>query len=95
MKMVIPAKVFLRHQEKEINYENLETVKNFPKDFHFHGSMITWEGQIEAPETGTYHFGLYYAGYTKIWIDGKLMADKWRTAWNPNLVKVQCRHETG
>ncbi|MBN1144523.1 MAG: DUF5110 domain-containing protein [Bacteroidales bacterium] len=81
------AKVFLRHQEKEINYENLETIKNFPKDFNFQGSMITWEGQIEAPETGTYNFGLYYAGYTKIWINGQLLTEKWRTAWNPNLSK--------
>lgn len=82
-----PDKVFLRHQEKEINYENLETIKNFPKDFKFQGSMITWEGRIEAPETGKYHFGLYYAGYTKIWINGQLLTDKWRTAWNPNLSK--------
>jgi alpha-D-xyloside xylohydrolase len=81
------AKVFLRRQEREINYENVETVKNFPDSFHLNGSLITWEGEIEAPETGTYHFGLYYAGYTKIWIDGKLMADKWRTSWNPNLSK--------
>ena len=88
-------KVFLKHQEKEINYENLETVKNFPKDFHFAGSMITWEGEIESSETGTYRFGLYYAGYTKIWIDGQLMADKWRTAWNPNLSKFSVDMKQG
>jgi alpha-D-xyloside xylohydrolase len=81
------SKIFLERQEKEINYENLETVKNFPENFPFNGSMITWEGQIEATEDGTYRFGLYYAGYTRIWIDGVLMADKWRTAWNPNLSK--------
>jgi alpha-D-xyloside xylohydrolase len=81
------GKVFLKHQEKEINYENLETVRNFPEGFHFNGSLVTWEGEIEAPETGIYHFGLYYAGYTRIWIDGQLIADKWRTAWNPNLSK--------
>ncbi len=90
-----PAKVFLRHQEKEINYENLETIKNFPKDFKFQGSMITWEGQIEATETGTYNFGLYYAGYTKIWINGKLLTEKWRTAWNPNLSKFSVDMKQG
>jgi alpha-D-xyloside xylohydrolase len=88
-------KVFLKHQEKEINYENLETVKNFPKDFRLAGSMITWEGEIESSETGTYRFGLYYAGYTKIWIDGQLMADKWRTAWNPNLSKFSVDMKQG
>ncbi len=90
-----PAKVFLRHQEKEINYENLETIKNFPKDFRFYGSTITWEGQLEATETGTYNFGLYYAGYTKIWINGQLLTDKWRTAWNPNLSKFSVDMKKG
>lgn len=90
-----PNKIFVQQQEKEINYENLETVKNFPKDFRFNGSTITWEGQIEAPETGTYRFGLYYAGYTKIWIDGKLLTDKWRTAWNPNLSKFNIDMQAG
>jgi len=89
------SKVFLRHQESEINYETLETIKNFPKDFPFYGSTITWEGTVEAPETGTYRFGLYYAGYTKIWIDGNLMADKWRTAWNPNLTKFNVAMNAG
>lgn len=81
------GKVLLQRLEKDINYENLETVKNFPGNFPFNGTRITWEGQIEAPQTGTYRFGLYYAGYTKIWIDGQLLTDKWRTAWNPNLSK--------
>jgi alpha-D-xyloside xylohydrolase len=82
-----PDKIFLKRRENEINYENLETVRNFPKDFPFVGSKIIWEGLVEAHESGTYRFGLYYAGYTKIWIDGKKMVDKWRTAWNPNLAK--------
>jgi alpha-D-xyloside xylohydrolase len=88
-------KIFLQQQEKEISYENLETVKNFPKDFPFNGSTIVWEGQLEATETGTYRFGLYYAGYTKIWIDGQLLTDKWRTAWNPNLSKFGVDMQAG
>ena len=82
-----PAKVFARRRESKIDYENLETVKDFPAGFPFYGSSVSWEGEIEAPESGTYRFGLYYAGYTKLWIDGRLLADRWRTAWNPNLAK--------
>lgn len=89
------SKVFLIRQEKEINYENLETVKSFPARFPFNGSLITWEGQMEAPQTGTYRFGLYYAGYTKLWIDGQLLSDKWRTAWNPNLSKFNIYMKEG
>ena len=73
----------------------LKRSKNFRKGFPLSGSMITWEGEIEAPETGIYRFGLYYAGYTKIWIDGQLMADKWRTAWNPNLSKFSVDMKQG
>ncbi len=89
------GKVFLQRLEKDINYENLETVRNFPGNFPFNGTRITWEGQIEAPQTGTYRFGLYYAGYTKIWIDGQLLTDKWRTAWNPNLSKFSIDMKQG
>lgn len=87
--------VFIERRESEINYENLETVKNFPDKFPFNGSMITWEGDIEALEDGTHWFGLYYAGYTRIWVDGELKADKWRTAWNPNLSKFDLQMKKG
>lgn len=89
------GRIFLQRLEKDINYENLETVKNFPSNFPFYGSLITWEGKLEAPESGTYNFGLYYAGYTRIWIDGRLLADKWRTAWNPNLAKFDVDMKKG
>jgi len=89
------GRIFLKRSENRINYENLETVKDFPRDFPFYGSLITWEGQIEAPVTGTFHFGLYYAGYTRLWIDGKMMADNWRTAWNPNLAKFDLEMKRG
>ena len=35
-----------------------------------------------------YQFILYYAGYIKVYIDGKeVVAERWRTAWNPNSYK--------
>ncbi len=81
--------IFITREESTIDYENLETVKNFPEGFNFNNAKITWEGQLQAHQNGIYHFLLYYAGYTKLWIDGQLMADKWRTAWNPSVEKVQ------
>src|SRR5690554_7081859 len=75
--------------ESTIDYENLETIQNFPEGFNFNHSRITWEGQIEAGESGLHHFLMYYAGYTKIWINGELMAERWRTAWNPSVAKFQ------
>lgn len=87
--------IFVQREERIIDYENLETVKNFPEGFDFNHARIVWEGQIESREDGIHHFLLYYAGYTRIWIDGRLMADKWRTAWNPSVAKFPVRMKKG
>ncbi len=80
--------IFVKRNESQIDYENLETIKKFPQDFPFNNSRITWEGEIEANETGQYHFILYYAGYTAVSVDDKVIVpERWRTAWNPNSYK--------
>lgn len=74
--------------ETSIDYENLETIKKFPKDFRLNNSNVSWNGSIEPKETGLYKFKLYYAGYVKIYLDNKLIVpQRWRTAWNPNNYK--------
>ena len=74
--------------EPFIEYENLAQMDRFPEDFRFSNSTVTWEGEMEAPETGTYRFILYYGGYTTVYIDDKVaVEERWRTAWNPNSYK--------
>ncbi len=90
-----PNQVFATRQERTIDYENLETVLNFPEKLPFDNALIVWEGDLEATVSGLHRFLLYYAGYTKIWIDGELMADKWRTAWNPSVAKFNVNLEAG
>jgi alpha-D-xyloside xylohydrolase len=83
-----PEVVFMERQESVIDYENLETIKNFPAGFPFYNSSVTWEGEIQSPESGIYRFILYYAGYTTVYLDDELVvAERWRTAWNPNSYK--------
>ncbi|SFG33704.1 TIM-barrel domain-containing protein [Prevotella sp. KH2C16] len=63
-------------------------IKNLPKGFSLNGSNVVYEGFLEAPENGNYHFMLYYAGYIKVYLDGReAVAERWRTAWNPNSWK--------
>lgn len=82
------SKPIIKRSESKIDYENLEDIKQFPKDFQFVGAKITWEGKIEPQESGNFWFKLYYAGYTKVFLDGKeVVAERWRTAWNPNTYK--------
>lgn len=82
--------------ESSVDYENLTTVKKFPENFPFYGSTVTWTGKIEPAETGQFQFKLYYAGYTKLFIDDTLIVpERWRTAWNPNTYKFFLNMEKG
>ena len=86
----------LVRSEDSIYFENLKTIKNFPENFPLMGSHVTYEGEIEPSESGEYKFILYYAGYTKVYIDGKLVVpERWRTAWNPNSYKFSVNLEAG
>jgi alpha-D-xyloside xylohydrolase len=43
-----------------------------------------------AGQKELYQFILYYAGYTKVYIDGReVVPERWRTAWNPNAYKFE------
>lgn len=91
-----PKNIFVRRKESAIDYENLTTIKKFPEKFPFYGSTVTWTGQIEPTESGIYQFRLYYAGYTKLFIDEReVVAERWRTAWNPNTYKFFVDMEKG
>ncbi len=88
--------IFVRRKESSIDYENLTTIKDFPEKFPFFRSTITWTGDIEPVESGLYYFKLYYAGYTKLYLDGELVVpERWRTAWNPNTYKFSRNLEKG
>ena len=71
-------------------------VANLPKGFKLNGAHVTYEGFIEAPEENLYHFLLYYAGYTRVYIDGEeVVPERWRTAWNPNSHKFEYALDKG
>ena len=71
-------------------------IQNLPKDFALNGSKVVYEGYVEAPTNSFYQFILYYAGYMKIYIDGKLVVpERWRTAWNPNSYKFETAIQKG
>ena len=88
--------LYVNRNESEVDYENLTTIKNFPEGFEFNNSTIVWKGQIEPKESGEFHFKLYYAGYTKVYLNDELVVpERWRTAWNPNTYKFTKELEQG
>ena len=78
-------------------------IKNLPQGFQLQGANVTYEGFIEPAccgkcvgKTQLYQFILYYAGYIKVYIDGKeVVPERWRTAWNPNAYKFSCELQKG
>jgi alpha-D-xyloside xylohydrolase len=90
-----PESVFTARKEAEINYPWLNTLSKFPEGFKLDKGSVTWEGSIESDFSGEHKFHLYYAGYIKIWLDGKLVLDAWRQNWNPASYKWQYNLEKG
>jgi len=83
-----PKNVFVERQESTVDYENIQTIKNLPKDFPLTNAAVTWNGEIQPNESGIFRFILYYAGYVKVYLnDSLIVPERWRTAWNPNSYK--------
>ena len=85
--------LYFEHLDRKAH---LSKVVNLPDGFPFMGSRVTYEGEIEPLESGLFRFILYYAGYTKVYIDNELVVpERWRTAWNPNSYKFAVNLEAG
>ena len=76
--------------EDSIYYEHSGVVGNLPQQLNLGNSNVVYEGDIEAPATAKYRFILYYSGYVKVYMGGRLVVpERWRTAWNPNAYKFE------
>src|SRR5688500_3209346 len=90
-----PEQIDFSKAESDIDYSYLgDSKKNLPEKFRPQGGMITWEGSIASDLNGEHKLRITYAGYIKIWIEGKLLVDKWRMAWNPGSSVVKLTLET-
>ncbi len=69
--------------EPRIEHEFTDVNDEFPSGFQQNVTAIRWSGTIESRESGIHKFRLYCSGYTKLWLDGKLVVDSWRQNWNP------------
>lgn len=74
----------ITREEHGIDYEFLHSLKNVPDGFSMgNHAAVEWEGYIASPYPGLQRFMLLSGGYIRVWIGGKLLADKWRQCWNP------------
>ncbi len=75
-------KVHVIRSEEEINYQFIPDLVKFPEGFNLGEGMVTWEGEFESDTSGEHKFMFNSAGYAKLWIDGKMIFDRWRQCWN-------------
>ena len=92
-------KLKVQRQEGQINYEFIRDQQRWPEGFKAQpgqpvqvgdmgktgqeGVKVVWEGTLETATPGEHKFRLYSSNYVKVWIDGKLVMERWRQNWNP------------
>ena len=60
-----------------------ESKIQLPKEFSPENGMVTWEGSLASHLSGLHQLRFIFGGSLKVWLDGKLVLDHWRKAWNP------------
>lgn len=81
--------VFLSRPESIIEYSYLTDQHKFPKDVKLVDSKVIYEGRISSPYSGKHVLHFKYSGYMKVWIDGHLVADRWRQSWNAGTFEIE------
>ena len=79
----------MRTAASDIAYEWLGDSKRLlPATFHPASGSVSWEGALASGLAGVHTFRVKYAGYIKVYIDGRLRLDRWRQAWNPGTALI-------
>src|SRR5439155_15884329 len=66
-----------------------------PAEFKPANGVVTWEGSLASELEGTHQLRFTYAGYLKVWLNDKLVLDRWRQAWNPGSALLDVDFEKG
>lgn len=91
-----PKEVSIERPEASINMEFLGQSKlQLPAEFTSATGMVTWEGMLSSSLAGIHQFRLVYGGSLKVWLNGKLVLDRWRKAWNPASAVIPYDFEKG
>ncbi|WP_207514474.1 TIM-barrel domain-containing protein [Longitalea luteola] len=79
-----PQEIITERAESGINMEFLGDSKiQLPAAFTPATGMVTWEGSLASELSGLHQIRFTFGGSLKVWLDGKLVLDRWRKAWNP------------
>jgi len=87
--------VFTTRNEREISYQFIPDLAGFPEGFNPGEGKVIWEGAFETDTTGVFKFMFNSAGYARLWIDSRLLFDRWRQCWNASASYFTLNLEQG
>ena len=81
----VDGKLLKEQKENVIDFQYLETpgYERLPKEVNNEKGRIIWEGYLSSDTPGRHKYQLYASSYFRLWLDDKLVMDKWRQNWNP------------
>ena len=92
----IGGELKLERVERDINYQYIKDRSTWPAELRVPtqpvpgsppgiqpNQTVTWEGTLESAKAGVHKFQLYASSYFKLYVDDKLVFDRWRQNWNP------------
>lgn len=91
-----PGEKDFQRAETSINMEFLgESKLKLPAEFDPAAGAVTWEGSLQSHLSGLHQFHFVFGGSLKVWLDGKLVFDNWRKAWNPASALIPVNIKSG
>jgi len=87
--------LYTSRSESRIEHEFIDVNDEYPQGFRRNVAAVRWSGEIECNEPGIHKFRLYSCGYTKMWLNGKLVVDSWRQNWLPWTHILKLNMEAG
>ncbi|MGN7824131.1 TIM-barrel domain-containing protein [Chitinophaga sp. 22536] len=91
-----PQEVVATRAESAINMEFLGDSKVvLPQGFTPATGVASWEGSVASHLSGLHQLRFTFGGTLKVWLNGKLVLDHWRKAWNPAPALVPVHLEKG
>lgn len=91
-----PQEIVTTRAESVINMEFLGDSKAvLPPGFTPATGVASWEGSLASHVSGLHQLRFTFGGALKVWLNGKLVLDHWRKAWNPAPALVPVSFEKG
>jgi len=79
-----PQETVVERAEEDINMEfQGDSKRQLPAAFNPATGLVTWEGSLASDLSGLHQCRFTFGGSLKVWLNGKLVLDHWRKAWNP------------